>query len=148
MKKTIFSLLIAIPIFFSCSDDNDTQKPTIEILSPENETVFNPGETISLSVIFADNEELASYKIEIHINTDGHNHKSSTLVEAPFEFNQEANFEKGLNRFDLNLDIPIPTTIEGVSIKEGEYHLGIHCIDKAGNEREAFIVVDIEDVRL
>ena len=148
MKHLFVSLLIALPIFFSCSDDNDTQKPTIKILSPENETVFNPGETIALSVIFADNEELASYKIEIHVNPDGHNHKSSTLQEAPFEFEQEAYFEKGLNRFDLNLDIPIPTTIEGVTIKEGKYHLGIHCIDKSGNEREVFIAVDIEDVHL
>jgi hypothetical protein len=148
MKKILIILLIALPFFFSCSDDNDTQKPTIEILSPENETVFNPGETISLSVIFVDNEELASYKIEIHINSDGHTHKSSTLLEAPFEFNQEANFEKGLTRFDLNHEIPIPTTIDGVSIEEGEYHLGIHCTDKVGNEGEVFIVVDIEDVHL
>ena len=136
-------MIIALPFFLSCSDDNDTQKPSVEIVSPENEALFNPGESISLNVIFGDNEELASYKIEIHLNADGHNHKSSTLLEAPFEFSQVGGFEKGLTRSELNLDIPIPTTIQEVAVKEGEYHLGIHCIDKAGNEREVFIAVDI-----
>ena len=148
MKKTLVSLLIALPILMSCGDDNDTQKPLIKIISPENEHLFHPEENIALHVIFSDNEELASYKIEIHINSDGHNHKSTTLLEAPFEYDLEGNFENGISTFTLEKEIPIPATIDGVSIKEGEYHLGIHCIDKAGNEQEMFIAVDIEKEHL
>jgi len=143
MKQILF-LLATLPFFWGCSDDNDTQKPQVEIISPADGDHFHPGETISLNVVFEDNTELASYKIEIHYNSDGHNHKSASTNNVAFEYNKSYSFEKGLNSFELSYEIVIPTTINELPIKEGEYHLGIHCFDKAGNESEVFVEIEIE----
>lgn len=143
MKRALF-LLSTLPFFWSCSDKNDTKKPQIEIISPADGDHFHPGETISLNVLFEDNTELASYKIEIHYNGDGHNHKNASTNNVGFEYNKSFDFEKGLNKFELQYDIVIPATINELPVKEGEYHLGIHCFDKAGNEREVYVEIEIE----
>lgn len=143
MKTKFILLIFSLTLFLSCSDD-DTKKPIIEVVTPTDGDHFHPGETISVRINFSDNEELASYKIEIHFNNDRHNHKNGSTTDTPFQYTTTGNFEKGLNRFELVHDIDIPALINELPVKNGEYHLGVYCIDKAGNQREVFVEIEIE----
>lgn len=159
--KNIFLLLPVFVLgFVACSDDDDidTTKPTINLVSPADEAVFHPGETISFECNFSDNDELASYKIEIHSNFDDHEHAAEQLKSGleddedheghAWTFDEEYSFGEGNSSELVTQQIVIPDHIDhdGVEeeVAEGHYHLGIYCLDAAGNQQELFIEIEIE----
>ena len=157
MKK-IFLLSAYILAFISCSnDDVDTTKPTIDLVTPVEETIFHPGDEIAFECNFSDNKELASYKIEIHSNFDGHEHTSAQLKSEDedhghaWTYEKEWAFEDGLSSTLVShqeIVVPETVTIDGEEeeIAEGHYHLGVYCLDEAGNQAEIFIEIEIEHI--
>ena len=132
-------LLTATPLFFlsSCStdDDNlDTTKPEIVLGSPVDHQEYEFGGTINIQAILKDNEELGSYKIDIHSDNDGHQHRTTS---TPWEFSDTGVIEG--KEFILDKTITIPTG----DFTEGHYHLGLMVIDKAGNETQSYIEIVI-----
>ena len=61
-------------LFVSCSkdDEGDTVKPVINLLEPEEGAVLKIGDAngVHFEMDIADNEAIASYKINIHNNFD------------------------------------------------------------------------------
>ncbi len=138
---------LAIPLLSACDndDDVDTTKPVIEIESPADHAHFHAGDDFDLKALITDNDELASWKISVHYNEDGHSHqksaRASTEEEAEVEWQQEwsGTFEASLKSFELTQTITIPANAE-----HGEYHLGVFALDQSGNEQVVFIEIEVE----
>ena len=158
MKNILLILPVFILGFVACSDDDvDTTKPTIELIKPSDETAFHPGDKIEFVCDFADNDELASYKVDIHSNFDDHEHTTSMQMKSETEdehghawtYENKWTFEEGLSTIQVNhQEIEIPLTVPHddaeEEIAEGHYHLGVYCLDVAGNENVVFIEIEIE----
>ncbi|MPT34010.1 MAG: DUF4625 domain-containing protein [Flavobacterium sp.] len=140
---------IAALSFTSCSsdsDDKDTEKPTITITEPVTEEGFTPGSEIHLEGVLTDNVELASYKVEVHSAEDGHTHGKMAGAEAASYFHYEQTFpiEAGLRIKEFHQHIPIPALdANGQPFTDGHYHLGVFCLDKAGNQQQVFLEIYI-----
>lgn len=143
MKKINFiSVFAVLTVLFSCStDDNsgtDTQKPTIEILTPTDGDILHTGEEFHVDIDFSDNVALASYKIDIHFAGDGHSHEKS--MNDPIEWTYETIGTLSEMEDNIHLDISIPE-----STKNGEYHFGVYATDKAGNQNVVWIKIDVHN---
>jgi len=139
-------LLMSAFIITSCEKDEvDTQKPVITISAPEEHEVLYIGSEIHFEVDFSDDTELKSYKVDIHSNFDGHDHKSiATEDSVAFSFQQSWNFDAGLKNTHIHHhEIVIPLEIDGKEISQGDYHLMVYCTDAAGNENWIAIPVEI-----
>lgn len=146
--KYIFLAFLAIPLLSACddNDDVDTTKPIIEIQSPADDAHFHAGDDFDLTALITDNDELASWKIDIHFNDNGHVHQKSASASADEEVKVEwqeswsGSIEAGLASFELSRTITIPANAE-----HGEYHIGVYALDKSGNEQVTFIGIEVED---
>jgi hypothetical protein len=147
--KSIIPFFIVAVLFTSCSDDDtviDTEKPQIAVVEPHNEDEFAPGSELHIEASFTDNAELASYKIEIHEDFDGHTHafyKSSQDLN-PWSWEETFNIPSGRMSFDAVHHIDIPTEIDNMPVSEGAYHVGIFVTDTSGNQQEFFLEIHIE----
>ncbi|ASB49827.1 DUF4625 domain-containing protein [Alkalitalea saponilacus] len=150
--KYILPVLFAFTIFIACSDDDDvdTTPPVIEIVSPDDHAHFHPGETIHLHAIITDDTELATWKIDIHYNSDGHTHSQIITLkhgdhdhhhgEKEWHLHKDGLIEGNVKVYELELDLIVPE-----DAKHGEYHLGVFAVDKAGNQSQVFIEIEVED---
>lgn len=150
----IFTIALSPILFFnSCTDDEstlDTTKPEIMLASPTDHQEYEFGDVIDVQAIFKDNIALGSYKIDIHSDDDGHQHRSgsttftnkskNTTDTTPWSYSEIGELTAN-KEFLLNKTIPIP---EG-NYTEGHYHFGIILTDKAGNETQTFIEIVIGD---
>jgi hypothetical protein len=142
MKETFRNtamLLGIFPIlFFACENEKaqDTLKPEITFLNPLSCDTLVMGESFSITAILSDNEELGSYSIDIHNNFDGHGHSTepetciSDLEKTPlnpYSYEESFSLDAKLKEFTTNKTLTIP---EGSD--EGDYHLTLTVIDKAG----------------
>ncbi len=152
MKKTIYllsALLLSSFVFIACEKE-DLTKPTIKINEPTEDKVITAGGKLHVDANLSDDVELKSYKINIHSAFDGHVHASKLQKSVTHEDEGEAfsfletySDAAGKKDHHLHLDIEIPE-----DAAEGEYHLIISLIDKAGNESSAargFIVEHDEE---
>jgi hypothetical protein len=143
IKYFLLSLLVVSFITACSDDDGDTKKPQIEITEPADHAHFHPGETFVLKAEISDNVELASWKVDIHYDSDGHAHKSAIHEEEEeVEWNKHFSgvIEPGLKYFELELEIQFPA-----NAKHGDYHIGVYATDKAGNEQIAYLEIEVED---
>ena len=89
---SIISILFFSFLFVSCSkeDEGDTIKPVIDLLEPEEGAILRIGSShgVHFEMNLHDNEAIASYKINIHNNFDGHSHTraSEAGITKPFTF--------------------------------------------------------------
>lgn len=150
MKKIIFTSLVmtlsALSLVSCKKESLDVEGPKIKLVAPAEDAVLKPGSEVHFEVEFADNEALGSYKVNIH-DAAGHTHQHAT-TRAPqdvvaFEKTwQESEFVKAgqeaiagkKNAHVHHHLIKIPADIDGKKLKEGHYHFGVFCTDKAGNE--------------
>jgi len=137
--KYLMATMLLSALFFATScekDDKDTQKPIITISAPEENEVLYIGSEIHFEVDFSDDVELKSYKVDIHSNFDGHDHKSALTDDSvAFTFQKSWNFDAGLKNSHVHHhEIVIPSEIDGKEISQGDYHFMVYCTDAAGNE--------------
>jgi len=149
MKKLRYfpAVLLLIVLLFasSCEDDNDTQKPQIIVVSPEQNEVLNIGSEIHFDVDFSDNTELKSYKVDIHNNFEGHTHKRANSGDTvAWSFQKSWSFDAGQKNAHVHHhEIEIPHDYNGMDISQGNYHFMIYCLDAAGNETWVAVPVKI-----
>lgn len=135
-------LLIAVMSLSACSSDDDgaldTTAPVITLVEPTQMEEIALGEELHIDALLEDNEGLASYKIDIHNNFDGHTHGrvASHSESQPWTYSKTQNLEAGQQSFDLHEHIDVP-----LDITPGTYHLGIIVLDEAGNQSEAYVEV-------
>ncbi|MDR2414672.1 MAG: DUF4625 domain-containing protein [Odoribacteraceae bacterium] len=123
----IFALLAA-----ACGDDSDNTKPVINLIEPADGDTLHIGDDVHFEMELSDNEELKSYKVDIHDNFDGHTHALSRDTEpesVAFSFNKtwELTGKKTASVHHHEIVIPENAT-------PGAYHLMVYCTDAAGNE--------------
>lgn len=139
MKHIHLIYILFIGIFLaSCSSDDgntDTTAPKITIVEPHEDEIFDAGTIMHVEIIFSDNVELASYKIDIHHAGDGHGHGRGGETEWDYE-TEGSLFGKN---YTLHLEIAIPEDAE-----EGEYHFGVFALDTSGNETVVWSEIIIE----
>lgn len=136
MKTTVLSAIILFTLSFgliSCSEDSsDTVKPTILLNAPEEGALLKVGSHIHFEMDLEDNEELRSYKVEIHSNFDNHGHDTkaeSTDETVAFSFNRSWDVSGSKNAHIHHHEIEIPA-----NATHGAYHFMVYCTDAAGNE--------------
>ncbi len=144
---SIFSILFLA----SCSEDDDSmpdnEAPEIEMLEPGEHEEITPGGEIHFDALFTDNEELASYKIEVHNSFDDHTHaevKQASGEDNPWSYEEVFQIEPGQTSYEAHSHIGVPAEINGEPISEGHYHFGVFVTDAAGNESQAFVELHIE----
>ncbi|MDR2475145.1 MAG: DUF4625 domain-containing protein [Bacteroidales bacterium] len=150
MIKKSLGIVILFFTLFSCGkeDNNDMQKPEIQITFPQNCQTLQRGESFTFSAQFSDNVELGSYNIEIHNNFDHHSH-STDNVECEMEnkktpvkawvFNQDYAIPAGRKAFEANNEIAVPADIDA-----GDYHFMVRLTDKSGWQQLAAVSVKID----
>jgi hypothetical protein len=119
-----------------CKDESDTQKPVINLIEPVEGDVIKIGSEhgVHFEAEFSDNEALASYKISVHPNFDGHQHAILRSGAVDFEF------DKSWLLYDDDNPEPKNVSVHHHEIKvpedatPGAYHLMVYCTDKAGNQ--------------
>ncbi len=141
--KFITVLAVVTALFtLSCSDDDsnkDTQKPTITLITPQDEQVFEAGEQIHVQANFTDNVALASYKIDIHYAGDGHQHRTLSEDENQ-QWAYETTGSLSGTSDTIHIDILIPTDAE-----EGHYHFGVYAVDASGNQQVVWSEIEVHN---
>jgi hypothetical protein len=131
-RSIFFTCLLALSIitFAGCKEDGDAEKPVIYLEEPAegDELQIGGANGVHFEAEFSDNENLASYKVDIHPNFDGHTHTRSTSETVDFELNQSW-LISGKNASIHHHEIKIPE-----NATPGDYHLMVYCTDAAGNE--------------
>ena len=84
MKRGII-VLLAIAVFAACKKSSgDSEKPTINVTSPQANQQFNAGQVISIKATITDNSELHEVSLEITNKATGailiHNHYHVDLM--------------------------------------------------------------------
>ena len=129
----ILTVVTVLSVFTSCSDDDgDTTLPVINLTAPAEGAILKIGSDVHFDMEVADNEMLASYKVEIHNNFDGHEHSRATRADGdttPFYFQKSWSLAGQKNATIHHHEIIIPT-----NATPGNYHLMVYCTDAAGNE--------------
>lgn len=144
MKRPIQTgmLLLLAMMMAACTnhDDSDMQRPVISgegiVANPTDCQVYKRGDKIPFNYVFTDNVELGNFNIEIHNNFDHHTHGTGATecpMDAkktplkPWVYNHDYPIPKGLQRYAVRMDIPIPADID-----TGDYHFMIRLTDRAG----------------
>ncbi len=130
-------MAISFATFLSCDkDDNgDTTKPVINLIDPEEGATLKIGDDhgIHFDLELSDDVMLKSYKVDIHPNFDGHDHKatlravSSETVDFTFNKSWDVSGKKNADIHHHEILIPANAT-------PGNYHMMVYCTDAAGNE--------------
>lgn len=146
MKKVFFIIFFGL-IFIACKNNKkeelDTQKPSIDIVSPVSGTKFLTGQNMSIEVKLTDNLNLSQYKIEIHPNLDGHSHgKTQNEGITSWEWDTIVNIQGKEHLAKFPLHVPQNT-------QAGNYHFLVMCTDAAGYEAPLklveFVLINPED---
>ncbi|MDR2138966.1 MAG: DUF4625 domain-containing protein [Tannerella sp.] len=117
--------------------EGDTTRPEIFLTAPAAGDTLHIGEDhgVHFDAVFSDNEMLASYKIHIHPDFDGHTPAGETSETVDFEFDKSWTLS-GTRAAIHHHEIKIPE-----NTTPGTYHLTIYCTDAAGNESSLTIHV-------
>lgn len=138
MKKTAFISFAACLLIAACNKNENLTKPEIHVESvtpalsttelcehtADNVIIVHPVDTITFSFHLTSQNELSQLKIDIHENTDCHEHEHKS---TPFETIIIKNVSG--NEAHLVEKIAIPS-----DAKAGNYHIDIRLLDKMGNE--------------
>lgn len=146
--KTFVLLFLTSTFITACSSDNDgdTTAPTINLIAPAEGATLKIGDAhgVHFDMEVSDNEGLASYKVEIHNNFDGHTHTRAEDATTPFAFNRSWDLEGVKNKKIHHHEIIIPE-----NATPGNYHLMVFCSDTSGNEayvaRNIILSNEVED---
>lgn len=140
--KTISIFLFAGLLLSACSKDEekDTEKPVIDMSSPEAfpqpcDTIYI-GEGFMFKATFSDNVALGAFNIELHQNFDHHTHGSHVEtcifdpIKAPvnpFYYNESFTIPADNIIFDAEKEIIVPQGMD-----TGDYHFVVKLTDKEG----------------
>jgi hypothetical protein len=135
MKRWSKWMLLASAGVVGCQSDVDTTLPEITqviVDGLESEThSIQAGESMQISLMVSDNENLKQVKVNVHAADDGHGHGSgSGVVLQPNvgTWNYSSIIELTGQSATANLSLSVPADIIG------SWHLEIMAIDESGNE--------------
>lgn len=140
IKSYLIALaVVATASFTSCSsDNNDTEKPVVNLHAPEEGAHLETGKSIHFDMEVSDNEMLGSYKIDIH-SAAGHSHTHShgnmaklasmAAETISYSFQHQWSLAGQRNASIHHHEITIPE-----NATPGAYHFVVYVLDAAGNQ--------------
>jgi hypothetical protein len=137
MRKETFAGLLIILLSAGGCKKPDTEKPVINtfLINQEQHEVKVPASsTIVLEATFTDNDNLKTYKVDIHDGFDGHGHGKTNNYQR-FSY-QNAFPIEGTNAEETQ-EIDLPQNAAA-----GPYHCILRVLDDAGNEGQ-FAEIDL-----
>ncbi len=137
MKRILLYTLLFIGII-SCSpninsDDTDPVIENLEIVNLDsiNKIQYYVGVNAQFSANFLDNQELGSYKFDIHFAGDGHRHTHSDVEQPTFTASKWGFTKNGdLDGTEKKVTFSNKVSEDALS---GPYHCVVYTIDEAGN---------------
>lgn len=103
--------------------------PKITLIAPAEDDILQIGKAIHFDMDLDDDNQLKSYRVEIHENFDGHAHtkeNEGSVFPSVFDKTWEIT-GKGRNVHHHGIVIP-------ANAKEGIYHFVIYCTNVAGEQ--------------
>ena len=147
MNRFLILILLAVTVV-SCSPNinSDSEAPMIENLEiinldSVNKVVFPVETNVQFSANFIDNQELGSYKFDIHFAGDGHRHThidGKKAATPTSEWNFTKNGEQSGTEQKITFDRKIhfkdkEGAVLDIVANSGPYHCVVYAVDKAGN---------------
>jgi len=147
MNRFLISLLFAL-VVVSCSPNinSDSESPIIENLEivnldSVNHIVFPVETKVQFSANFIDNQDLGSYRFDIHFAGDGHKHthidpKKSTTSSSEWDFSKNGEMSGTEKKITFTKKIEFKDEdgrVLDVVANSGPYHCVVYAVDKAGN---------------
>ncbi|GLB49121.1 DUF4625 domain-containing protein [Neptunitalea lumnitzerae] len=133
------------------SEDNDLTRPTISLDYnngfPQSCAQLQRGETYTFKAMVSDNDELASYSLDIHNNFDHHTHDDQGVqcdLDAvksavnPFIYMENFTIESGLSSYEIEITLTIPEAID-----TGDYHCAYSVTDITGWQSRTSVDIKI-----
>lgn len=156
MKISIPILILLLALISCGKKEIDKEKPVIDLsladAFPVNCDTLYFGETFVFHAHFTDNAGLGSYSIDIHNNFDHHSH-STEVTECsldpekepinPFTFINDYEMPDGLNEYETELYITIPSGNGSELFDAGDYHFFISLTDKEGWSQQKGLSIKI-----
>ena len=160
MNRILIFILLTLTIV-SCSPNinSDKEKPLIENLKiinldSEKNIVFPVGDNIQFSANFLDNQDLGSYRFDIHFAGDGHKHthienKKAVAPTSQWNFSKNGEMSGTEKKITFSRKINFKDK-DGreldIIANSGPYHCVVYSVDKAGNSasfiQSSFIITN------
>lgn len=146
-KVLLVAITLTTGFFFTSCEKEDTEKPKITNLEVGHNDTIHVGEGLHLDFYISDNEVFDYYRIVIHAEEEGHEHKSATEHDH-WEIDSTFTEIHGLR---ANSDDPLRVHHHNILVPEnaelGEYHFHLRVVDKSGNvaEIEKEVILAEED---
>ncbi|MFR9167002.1 MAG: hypothetical protein ACLVKO_12620 [Dysgonomonas sp.] len=157
---SIISILIILPLFFSCdSTDDDSEKPKIEIISlPDTLYIDSIDSAHVIAIRLTDNKLLSSYKIQFmpspnmpYPDSIFGNYRD-TLAYQRYVYPSRINIG-GRDSITIRQIITLPSSTskfdknsnanKTYNVRTGYYNILVGCIDAAGNSDSIISPKDI-----
>lgn len=130
MKNILYAFLLVSSSLFlgSCSKDGDSDAPTIEIVSPSENQVFETGDAIKMKFRIADEYGIAAYAYQIYHEVPG------IVGEFTYEKEIPINTLYTSLESDHSVNIPLMST-DSIPTAVGNYNLRVTAVDIYNNRR-------------
>lgn len=130
MRNILYAfLLVGTSLFLgSCSKDEDTTAPTIEIVNPLENQVFETGDAIKMKFRIADEYGIAAYAYQIYHYTPG--------ILGEFTYEKEITINTLYTSLESDHSVNIPLMItDSIPTAVGDYNLRVTAVDIYNNRR-------------
>ncbi|WP_177762479.1 DUF4625 domain-containing protein [Flavobacterium sp. I3-2] len=130
MKNILYTFLLVTSALFlgSCSSDGDSDAPTIEIVNPLENQVFETGDPIKMKFRLTDEYGIAAYAYQIY-------HEEPGIVgEFTYEKEIALNTLYTSLESDHSVNIPLMST-DSIPTAVGNYNLRVIAVDIYNNRR-------------
>ena len=127
MKKIVFLLVVFSGlIFMSCNDDKDTTGPSIEVINPTENKIYEPGDEVSIYLKLSDETSIAYYKYNAY-----------SLEHNFLDVEEETKIDYLLTETMVRHSFILPKYTNGNNLlPDGDYILKITALDRYGNRSE------------
>jgi len=128
MKNILYTFLLVSSAFLlgSCSKDEDTDAPKIEVLNPEENQEVKIGSNLNMLLRFKDEYGVRFYSYEIFYKEG--------VVPGEFNYKKELNINGVLNEFEIGHSVSIPAmSLDSIPTATGDYVLRILAVDLYDN---------------
>ncbi len=128
MRNILYAfLLVGTSLFLgSCSKDEDTTAPTIEIITPEVNDTIKLGDNLNMKFRFTDEYGVRYYSYAIFYNIPG--------TEGEFDYFKEINLQSVFTEYEVPHSVRIPKNYnDSIPTPIGDYTLRVIAIDWYGN---------------
>ena len=128
MRNILYAfLLVGTSLFLgSCSKDEDTDGPSIELINPEENQIVLTGNILKMTMSFKDGYGVRFYSYEI-FHKDG-------IVPGEFTYKKEIEINVPANEFEITPSVTIPIfNKDSIPTATGDYILRVLAVDWYNN---------------